>query len=162
MKKTPGDIIIWHMCTKNYDQMMYGSWDMVCDRQMDRQKGGQKKWHVEVGAPPKNCLKKSLKCFTKRIHDVSCVFFAYTMHKYGSHKHSLYFTELKWNRSNTTFLSSGMFFEQNYLFGYIVSSSLKKITHMWRRWGTPQNFFLACIDELEKQIILKKTVEVGQ
>ena len=32
---------------------------------------------------------------------------------------------------------------------------------MWRRWGTPQNFFLAFIDELEKQII-KKTVEVGQ
>ena len=24
----PGDIIIFHMCTKNYDQMMYGSWDM--------------------------------------------------------------------------------------------------------------------------------------
>ena len=31
-KKTPGDIIILHMCTKNYDQMMYGSWDMVRDR----------------------------------------------------------------------------------------------------------------------------------
>ena len=30
-KKTPGDIIILHMCTKNYDQMMYGSWDMVHD-----------------------------------------------------------------------------------------------------------------------------------
>ena len=25
MKKMPGDIIILHMCTKNYDQMMYGS-----------------------------------------------------------------------------------------------------------------------------------------
>ena len=24
MKKLPGDIIILHMCTKNYDQMMYG------------------------------------------------------------------------------------------------------------------------------------------
>ena len=32
MKKTPGDIIILHMCTKNYDQMMYSSWDMVHDR----------------------------------------------------------------------------------------------------------------------------------
>ena len=31
MKKTQGDIIL-HMCTKNYDQMMYGSWDMVHDR----------------------------------------------------------------------------------------------------------------------------------
>ena len=25
MKKTPGDIIILHKCTKNYDQMMYSS-----------------------------------------------------------------------------------------------------------------------------------------
>ena len=33
---------------------------------------------------------------------------------------------------------------------------------MWRRWGTPQNFFMAFIDELEKQVIIKKTVEVGQ
>ena len=33
---------------------------------------------------------------------------------------------------------------------------------MWRWQGTPQNFFLAFIDELKKQIIIKKTVEVGQ
>ena len=33
-KKTPGDIIILHMCTKNYDQM-FGSLKMVCDGQMD-------------------------------------------------------------------------------------------------------------------------------
>ena len=32
MKKAHGDIIILHMCTKNYDQVMYGSWDMVRDR----------------------------------------------------------------------------------------------------------------------------------
>ena len=32
MKKTPGDIIILDMCIKNYDQMMYGSSDMVRDR----------------------------------------------------------------------------------------------------------------------------------
>ena len=38
----------------------------------------------------------------------------------------------------------------------------EKITHMWRRWGTPQSFFLGFINELEKQIIIKKTVEVGQ
>ena len=34
--------------------------------------------------------------------------------------------------------------------------------NMWRRWGTPQNFFLAFNDELEKQINVKKTVEAGQ
>ena len=36
MKKTTRDIIILHMFTKNYDQMMYGSWDMLHDRQMDK------------------------------------------------------------------------------------------------------------------------------
>ena len=30
---------------------------------------------------------------------------------------------------------------------------------MWTRWGTYQNFFLAFLDELEKQIFTKKTVE---
>ena len=33
MKKFAGDIIILHMCTKNHNYMMYGSWDMECDRQ---------------------------------------------------------------------------------------------------------------------------------
>ena len=29
----PGDIIILHLCTSNDSHMMYGSWDMECDRQ---------------------------------------------------------------------------------------------------------------------------------
>ena len=33
---------------------------------------------------------------------------------------------------------------------------------MGRRWGTPQNFFLAFTDELERQMFVKNTVEVGQ
>ena len=35
MQKAPGDIIILHMRTKDYDQMMYGSWDVVRDGQTD-------------------------------------------------------------------------------------------------------------------------------
>ena len=31
-KKTPGDIIILHMCTINENHMMYGSWEMKCNR----------------------------------------------------------------------------------------------------------------------------------
>ena len=31
-KKPPGDFIILHSCTKNYNQMIYGSWVMVRDR----------------------------------------------------------------------------------------------------------------------------------
>ena len=30
-KNLSGDIIILHMCTRNYDQMMYSSWDIVRD-----------------------------------------------------------------------------------------------------------------------------------
>ena len=32
MKKTPGDVIILHKCTKNHDYVLYCSWDMVRDR----------------------------------------------------------------------------------------------------------------------------------
>ena len=35
-KKVPGDIIILHKCTTNYDQILYSSWDMVCNRRTDR------------------------------------------------------------------------------------------------------------------------------
>ena len=44
------DIIILHMCTKLWsDNVRFLS--MVCNRQTG---GCQKKWHMEVGAPPKN------------------------------------------------------------------------------------------------------------
>ena len=33
IEKTPGDIIILHICTINDNHMMYGSWDMECNRQ---------------------------------------------------------------------------------------------------------------------------------
>ena len=32
MNKTPGDIIILHICTKNDNHMMYGSWDIATYR----------------------------------------------------------------------------------------------------------------------------------
>ena len=58
MEKLPGDIIILLKCTKNYDQMMFSSWDIVydrwTDRWTDRLMDEVKKWHTEVGAPPKN------------------------------------------------------------------------------------------------------------
>ena len=36
-----------------------------------------------------------------------------------------------------------------------VSAPHKETTHMWRTWGTTQNFFLAFTDKLEKQILKK-------
>ena len=55
-----GDIIILHMCTKNSDQMMYGSSDMVQDRQTDGQtdkKSDMKTWvpHLKIDKTSKNC-----------------------------------------------------------------------------------------------------------
>ena len=44
----------------------------------------------------------------------------------------------------------------------ILRSTIERRPLLQKLWGTPQNFFLAFIDELEKQIIIKKTVEVGQ
>ena len=38
----------------------------------------------------------------------------------------------------------------------------KKITRMWRRWGLFQNFCLTFIDELEEQLFIEKTIEVGR
>ena len=50
MEKTLGDIIISHMCTKNYDQMTYNSWDMVHKRE-DRQDGRMEKVTYRGGCP---------------------------------------------------------------------------------------------------------------
>ena len=38
---TPGGTIIFHICTQNYEHIMYSSRDLVCNRQTDR----WKKWH---------------------------------------------------------------------------------------------------------------------
>ena len=57
MKKTPEDIILLHMTTKNNDHMMYSSWDMVRSGWTD----GRKRWHIEVGALPKN-IKRTHVC----------------------------------------------------------------------------------------------------
>ena len=44
---------------------MYSSWDMVRDGQTDRRMDGQKKWHIEVGGPPKIVGKKFLNLHIK-------------------------------------------------------------------------------------------------
>ena len=47
-KKKPGDIINLHMCTKNDQFLRYAVWWT----------DGRKKWHIEVGAQPKNWSRK--------------------------------------------------------------------------------------------------------
>ena len=60
------------MCAKNYDHVMYGSWDMVCNRQTgrqaERQIDGWKKWHIEVGAPIKKGKFKDLCASATRVY----------------------------------------------------------------------------------------------
>ena len=48
MKKTHGYIIILHMYITNYDDMMFSSWDKVCNRRMNGWTDRWKKWHIEV------------------------------------------------------------------------------------------------------------------
>ena len=48
-KKAPRDIIL-HKCTKNYDHMMYCSWDMVCDAQTENK--WTEKGNYRGGCPP--------------------------------------------------------------------------------------------------------------
>ena len=50
-KKTPGDIIFLHICTKNYDHLIYSSWVWRTDGQRDE---WTEKATQEAGAPPKN------------------------------------------------------------------------------------------------------------
>ena len=59
-EKKPGDIIILNTCAKNYDDMMYGSWDTVRDGQTDGRMDEWKKWHKEMGVPPNNCYNSYL------------------------------------------------------------------------------------------------------
>ena len=44
---TLGNITILQMCTKNYDHVIYGSYDMVRHGRTD----GQKKWYIEMWVP---------------------------------------------------------------------------------------------------------------
>ena len=46
-KKTPGDIIILDLCTKNFYQMMYGSSDIVRDRHTDG-KSDIQRWETHL------------------------------------------------------------------------------------------------------------------
>ena len=57
--------IFLQMCTKNYDQMMHSSWDIVCDRWTD----GQKKWYIEEGAPPKKNRTRTIYSIIPEIHN---------------------------------------------------------------------------------------------
>ena len=48
MKKRPGDIIIFHMCSKNYDQMVHDSCDMVHNGRTDRWTDGKSDVQMQV------------------------------------------------------------------------------------------------------------------
>ena len=60
------EISSFYTCVPQIMTTMYSSWDMVRDGPKD----GQKKWHVEVGAPPKKSVElqcKSIDWFLQNI-----------------------------------------------------------------------------------------------
>ena len=54
------------------------------------------------------------------------------------------------------------FFYQNIHHNLQTKKYIKQKSHRGEEGGAHLNFFLVFIDELEKQIIIKRTVEVGQ
>ena len=51
-KKIPGYFIILHICTNIYDYTVPEIW-CATDERTDGRMDGRKKWHIEVGTPPK-------------------------------------------------------------------------------------------------------------
>ena len=51
-KKKHMEVSSFHTCTEFYDQMMYGSWDMLRDWRMDRRANGKndiQTWEAPLG-----------------------------------------------------------------------------------------------------------------
>ena len=65
-KKTPGDIMILHMCTINYNHVMYGSWDTKHDK-MNSCHFGQYFAHL----PPKNPKNQNFEKMKKSLEILS-------------------------------------------------------------------------------------------
>ena len=62
-KKTPGDVIILQLCTRNYKYMMYSSWDMVCNGWAD---GLMEKVTYRGGCPTSKII-KGVKIFLQKL-----------------------------------------------------------------------------------------------
>ena len=65
IKKTPGDIIILHMCAINYNHMMYGSRDIECDGQ-----NFLSFWTIFAHLPPKNPKNQNFEKMKKMPRDI--------------------------------------------------------------------------------------------
>ena len=90
IKKSPGDVLILHMCTINESHMMYGSWDIECNRQNylsfwtvpDNPKNQNfeklKKKHLETSSLYTSVAKIMIICYTVpwiwHITDLFCFF----------------------------------------------------------------------------------------
>ena len=71
---SPGDIITLHTCSKNYDQMIYSSWYIVHNGWTYGQTDRRKKWHIEVGVPPKKFIStNAYSILFKKSFQSSCI-----------------------------------------------------------------------------------------
>ena len=81
LKKTPGEIIILHKCTIKDNHMIYGSWDMTCNRQNFFVTRG----HFLPFSPPNSLENPNTKKTTKKPGDIII------LHKCGKiHDHRIY------------------------------------------------------------------------
>ena len=89
----PGDIIL-HMHTKNYDHMMYGSWDIMHNRQTDRQtdrKSDILGWVPNLKTSVSNFGKNtdlSTEIAEVKISNIKCVIFCYTKGYYNNKQYA--------------------------------------------------------------------------
>ena len=71
---SPGDIITLHTCSKNYDQLIYSSWYIVHNGWTYGQTDRRKKWHIEVGVPPKKFIStNAYSILLKKSFQSSCI-----------------------------------------------------------------------------------------
>ena len=132
-----------YMCTIYEDHMIYSSWNIRCDRQKICHFG-----HFFALSPllttQKIKILKTYKKNTQRYYHFTNVY-----HKWQSY--DVWF--LRYGAWRTEFFVILDYFLPFYLNDNPAnqnSEKMNKITHTWRRWGTPQNFLLAFIDEVWK------------
>ena len=75
--------------------------------------------------------------------------------KIKKHNKIISFTRSKLNSIENIISKALLIDDEISLEDFTTILNEEKITDMWRRWGTPQNFALAFIDELEKQLLKK-------
>ena len=136
-KKTPGDIIILHKCTINDNHMMYGSWDMKCDRNKFLSF-----WAIFCPFYPSNNSKnQNFEKMKKKHLEISFYTSSQAAIK-KSDTQDFCINQSCWLSRTTTWICWAIFFIRNFLYWRqqkIENLISQEIEVVWRR-ETPQNY----------------------